>query len=101
MANGNTFNCYINGTLVRTFTDSTFSSGHVGVTMDRDDGSYDPSTTNLEVDWATLSPPLASTGFDVVRPEQEALNQAAADSETDRSPYHFETSDDTESLTID
>jgi len=86
VANGNTFNCFINGTLVRTFTDSTFSSGHVGVTMYRYTADYDPSTTSLQVDWATLSPPPASAGAEVVNPEQEALNEAAMESWEESSP---------------
>ncbi len=99
VAKGSTFNCYINGTLVRTFTDGSFNNGRVGVTMWR--GTNDSSTTKLNVDWTNLSPPPASAGMDVVSSEQEALNQATLKSGASGSPrHHGDFSDPEEKETV-
>ena len=71
---GSTMYFYINGTLVQTVSDATYSSGRVGVAF------YEGGNENeLNVDWAYLYPwsiILAPT-FEAVSPEQQALNEAA------------------------
>jgi len=71
---GSSMSFYINGTLVQTVSDATFSSGRVGV------GFYDGTNENqLSVDWATLAPWffIILPPLDDISPEQQALNQAA------------------------
>ncbi len=51
-ADGSALKYYINGTLVFTVTDTTFSSGQVGIGMYRDTTS---TGNKLSVDWATLT----------------------------------------------
>ena len=51
VGSGSSFKYYINGTLVWTGTDSSLSTGQVGVGMYR----AVPETSNLNVDWAKLS----------------------------------------------
>ncbi len=85
VANGNNFRCFINGTLVRTFTDSTFRSGRVGVAMWR--STSDPSATRLLVDWARLSQLAAGSAaafetMETIDPEQHTLNEAAQNKTT-------------------
>jgi hypothetical protein len=79
VANGSNFYFYINGTLVWSGTDSSLTSGRVGIGMYRSSTS---SGDQLWVDWATLSP-LDTSGLDAlaitdtVSAEQQALNDAA------------------------
>jgi hypothetical protein len=68
---------YINGILVWTGTDTTFSSGLVGVTMYSDYASGE----QIWADWATLNTYAREEDMpvitDTVSPEQQALNDAA------------------------
>jgi subtilisin len=76
VANGSSLYYYINGTLVWSGVDSTFSSGRVGIGMFR--GSPN-NTGNLWVDWAVLSV-LGGGGLEIsatLSPAQQALNDAA------------------------
>lgn len=72
IAVGPYFNFFINSTLVKTFSDSYFSIGYVGL------GMYQNSTDQYQVDWAKLTvldSLYSMTG--TVDPAQEALNEAA------------------------
>lgn len=73
VANGANLSFYINGSLVWSGTDSSFSSGRAGIGMYSDGTSGD----QLWVDWAVLTEG-AGTVYDVVSPEQQALNQEAS-----------------------
>lgn len=74
-ASGSTLKFYINGTLVWTGTDTSLTTGHVGIDMYRDG----TSTGNiLYVDYATLTTTVSSAAkSDVISAEQAALNAAA------------------------
>ncbi len=78
IANGNDFSFYINGTLVWSGSDSSHTSGRVGVGMYKDGSS---SGDHLWVDWATLTPTSgAAAAFGIagtVSAEQQALNDEA------------------------
>lgn len=76
VANGNSFSFYINGTLVWAGTDSTYSTGRVGVGMYRTETDTNDEIT---VDWATLTVPAAAAESTQtsVSTEQQALNEAA------------------------
>ena len=71
--NGTTFKFYINGTLVKTITNSIYTKGYVGFQM------YKQSTSGkFLVDSASVTIPTTSAlDADTVSAEQEALNQAA------------------------
>jgi hypothetical protein len=73
---GSTFTFSINGVVVKTFTDSSFSQGYVGFQM------YKNITAGkFLVDWATLTiPAISSLGVDRVGSEQAAFNRAAMES---------------------
>ena len=74
VANEGQFKFYINGTFLRTFTDSTFSNGAVGFLMYKDA----PDSGKLEVNWARLYGLEAASGSaELVSPQQEALNLRA------------------------
>jgi hypothetical protein len=79
VANGTQLYFYINGTLVWSGSDSSLTSGQVGIGMYRDSTS---TGDQLYVDWAKLST-LGATGLgtfnasDKVSPEQQALNDEA------------------------
>ena len=80
VANGSSLSFYINGSLVWTGTDATYSSGQVGIRMFRDASST--LWEELVVDWATLATGGGGSGAlpitrDVISPEQQALNNAA------------------------
>ncbi len=76
VASGSTMKFYINGTLVKTISDSTRSQGYVGFEIYK----Y-PTSDGFYVDWAKLTPLAASyVNNDTVSADQEALNQAAMDS---------------------
>jgi hypothetical protein len=71
---GNTLRFYINGSLVWTGTDTSFTTGHAGIFMYQD-GS---SGNTLYVDYATLTTTVSTaTQFDTISAEQAALNAAA------------------------
>ncbi len=72
VAVGPTFKFYINGALVWSGSDATFSSGQVGV------GMYRANTTDdlFRVDWVRLVT-AQSTQAEVVSAEQQLLNDAA------------------------
>jgi hypothetical protein len=73
-ASGSNINFYINGILVWSGTDTSLTSGRVGVWMYSDGTSSD----QLWVDWATLSVVEAGmTINDIVSAEQQTLNDAA------------------------
>jgi hypothetical protein len=71
-ASGSTLNFYINDILMDTLTDSSFSSGSVGV------GMYKTSTvsTVYYVDSATLGPYVAGAYSNAISASQQALNAA-------------------------
>ena len=74
IANGSNFYFYINGTLVWSGTDSTYSSGRVGI------GMYLPhlGDEDFYVDWATLSTSIPSIETtDTVSLEQQKFNDEA------------------------
>jgi hypothetical protein len=73
VANGGTFRFYINGTLVYSLTDYTYSKGYVGFQIYKEYGY----TTQFQVDWATLSIVNPTLLTEVISPEQEALNLEA------------------------
>lgn len=52
VAKGSQFKCYINGTLVKSFTETSSSRGYVGVTSLRTSGS---TSYTFYVDWAKLT----------------------------------------------
>jgi hypothetical protein len=77
VANEGRFKFYINGVLLRTFTDNTFSSGAVGFQMYKNM----PDDGQLQVNRARLYGLLEEdTANDQVSTEQEALNQQALQS---------------------
>jgi hypothetical protein len=86
VANGNSMYYYINGTLVWSGSDSSFSSGRVGL------GFYDDGAeTTFYADWATLEIGSSTVGVtDVVDSNQQALNDAVnADPNNSVTPkYH-------------
>lgn len=75
VADGSTMSFYINGTLVRTVTDSTFTTGYVGIGMfnDSSTGNY------LWADYARLTPSGSGAADNdaKVSAEQQALNEKA------------------------
>jgi len=72
VAQGANLDFYINATLVWSGTDSTLTSGRVGIS------AYKSTSLDLWVDWATLTMPIiSSTSSDVVSEEQQQLNEAA------------------------
>lgn len=79
VGDGSNLYFYINGTLVWSGTDSSLTSGRVGIGMYRSSSS---SGDQFLADWATLST-LGTTGLDAftssdtVSAEQQALNDAA------------------------
>ena len=74
VANGSNLYFYINGTLVWSGSDTSLSSGRVGIWMYSDGTSGD----QLWVDWATLTEISAGHVVnDTVSAEQQALNEAA------------------------
>jgi hypothetical protein len=79
VANGSSLYFYINGTLVWGGSDTSLTSGRVGIGMYR---SSDSTGDRLWVDWATLSP-LDASGVgapaitNTVSAEQQALNDTA------------------------
>ncbi len=81
VANGPNLSFYINGTLVWTGSDTSFSSGRVGIGFFRSEGTTDQSQT-LVVDWAVLTT-LGTGGAgslgetDFITPEQQTLNDTA------------------------
>ncbi len=77
VGNGSNFSFYINGTLVWSGSDATYSSGRVGVGMYRTAGD---TNDEISVDWATLTVPAASASpppESSISPAQRALNEAA------------------------
>lgn len=62
-ASGSTLKFYINGTLVWTGSDSSFSSGKVGIGMYRDTSS---TGNKLQVDWAKLSSVIFADARDMI-----------------------------------
>ncbi|PXF56303.1 MAG: hypothetical protein C4B58_14005 [Deltaproteobacteria bacterium] len=72
VANGSNLYYYINGTLVWSGSDSSLSSGRVGIEMYSDSTSGD----QLWVDWATLTA-VTSAITDEVSDEQKALSEEA------------------------
>jgi hypothetical protein len=62
-ANGSLLKFYINGTLVWSGTDTSFSSGKVGIGMYRDASS---TGNKLQVDWATLSTVIFADAADAI-----------------------------------
>jgi hypothetical protein len=79
VANGSDFSFYINGTLVWSGSDSSLTSGRVGIGMYRDDAST--GGDQLWVDWAKLTPTAGAAGtFGIagtVSAEQKVLNDEA------------------------
>ena len=73
VANGSSLYFYINGTLVWSGSDTSLSSGRVGIEMYSDGTSGD----QLWVDWATLTTSVLAPINDRVSDEQQALNDAA------------------------
>ena len=77
VADGDTFEFYINNTLVRSFSDSAYSQGYVGFQM------YQPADTSSRflVDYAYLdlitTMSLAPASNEQIEPEQMLLNQEA------------------------
>jgi hypothetical protein len=71
-ATGSSFNFYINDVLMYSLTDSSFSSGSVGV------GMYKTSTgsTTYYVNTATLGPYVAGAYSNTIRASQQTLNAA-------------------------
>jgi len=74
-ANGGTLKFYINGSLVWSGTDTSLTSGRVGI------GMYLASTSTtdwLVVDWATLTTSVSTSvsDLDQISPEQQLLNDA-------------------------
>ena len=79
IASGGNLSFYINGVLVWAGTDSSLSSGRVGIGMYR---APDSSGDQLYVDWATLSTlgvmsSNANPANDTVSPEQQLANEMA------------------------
>ena len=71
-ASGSTLNFYINDVLMDSLTDSSFSSGSVGV------GMYKTSTvsTTYYVTWATLGQYVSGVYASTINAGQQALNAA-------------------------
>ncbi len=71
-ASGNTFNFYINNALVYSLTDSSFSSGSVGV------GMFKNSTvsTTYYATWATLGQYVSGEYSSTISAGQQAYNQS-------------------------
>ena len=86
VANGSNLYFYINGTLVWSGSDGTYSSGRVGLGMYSNGNSGD----QLWVDWATLTTSEALTITDTVSAEQQALNNAVNQREGDSSEAYRE-----------
>ena len=82
VASGSTMKFYINGTLVKTISDSTRSQGYVGFEIYK----Y-PTSDGFYVDWATLTGLAADyVNNDTVSADQQALNQAVMDAGATGSP---------------
>jgi len=76
VASGTNLKFYINGTLIRSFTNSSRASGTVGLDMYRITGT----TTTFYADWAKLTKLTTSyVNTDEVDLKQQALDQAALD----------------------
>jgi hypothetical protein len=76
VAEGSDLSFYINGTQVWTGTDSTHSSGRVGIS------AYKSSSLSLYTDWATLSIPASGSSEKIVSTQQQQLNNAANENAT-------------------
>ncbi|MFC1996967.1 family 16 glycoside hydrolase [Chloroflexota bacterium] len=78
VADGSNLYFYINGTLVWSGTDSSYTSGRVGITMYR---TADSTGDQLWADWATLDILTAATAREMAQTtidaDQEQLNAAA------------------------
>jgi hypothetical protein len=61
VASGTSLKFYINGTLVWSGSDGSFTAGRVGIGLYR---SADSTGDQLWVDWATLSTPAAASALD-------------------------------------
>ena len=86
VANGSNLYFYINGTLVWSGSDTSLSSGRVGIEMYSDGTSGD----QLWADWAVLTTNV-ETITDTVSDEQQALNEAANRKQEDvREMYHHD-----------
>lgn len=74
VAEGPDLQFHINGTAVWPGSDSSFSSGRVGLLMYRDS---DSTNNQFWADWAQLSSLAGSFAASDISPEQQALNEAA------------------------
>jgi hypothetical protein len=77
VANGSTLDFYINGTLVWTGTDSSLSSGRVGIRMYKETSAAE----QLWVDWAILTEGAPDV-TDTISDEQMVLNEEANKNKT-------------------
>jgi hypothetical protein len=78
IANGSNLQFYINGTLVWSGTDTSLSSGRVGLSMYRDDDGINDDI--LYINWATLTTPSGTSTFEIrdsISIEQQLLNEMA------------------------
>jgi M6 family metalloprotease-like protein len=73
IANGSNLYFYINGALVWSGSDTSFTLGRVGVQMYSDGTAGD----QLWVDWATLTSSSSASPTDTISLEQQSLNEAA------------------------
>jgi len=72
LSTGSTFKFHINGTLVKSFTDTTRTSGYVGFEMYKN-----TTSTQFFVAWANLTILTGSyINTDIVDRQQDALNNA-------------------------
>lgn len=71
IAQGSNLSFYINGTLVWTGTDSTYTSGRVGIS------AYKNSALQLWANWATLTVPGSAASSATVSAQQQQLNSEA------------------------
>lgn len=74
VANGSSLAFYVNGFLVWSGSDNSYTSGRVGIIMYR----TPDSTHQLWADWATLSPVAATTSNQTPSPEQQESNRQAS-----------------------
>jgi hypothetical protein len=81
VANGSNLSFYLNGTLVWAGTDTSLTSGRVGMEMFSDGTAGD----QLWVDWATLSVPAGGLQItDTISVEQQSLNDAVNPNSNDQ-----------------